>query len=276
MGCPAASGADTQSTDAGDDFLSGADATRASQPNWSSPLTTTTALLEQRLRFDVTQEHSGNGTDTTVLDSGRGVDFIVGDTNEIQLAPPAYDIRTGTNAKDQLEGFSDGTFLRVEQRLTSSAADGQDYALTAWLAVQAPSGIKRLSGNSWAWEPTLAAGKGWGNFDIQGTIGGILPSSHTATLGQQLQTNIALQYEIRRIFWPELELNWTYYPDGQRAGLSQIYLTSGVVIGRVVLFKGLKATIGAGYQWALSPRFRDSPLTPSYAHAFLCTSRLNF
>lgn len=276
MGCPPASGADSEATDTGDGFQSGTDAARGTQPNWSSPLMTTTALLEQRLRFDVTQEQSGNGTATSVLDSGRGVDLIVGDTNEIQLAPPAYDIRSGPNAKAHLEGFGDATFLRVEQRLASSPADAQDYALTAWLAVQAPSGIKRLTSNSWAWEPTLAAGKGWRNFDIQGTIGGILPSSHTATLGQQLQTNIALQYDVMRLFWPEIELNWTYYPDGQRAGLNQLYLTSGVVIGRFALFEGLKATIGAGYQWAVSPRLRESPLTPSYAHALLFTSRLNF
>src|SRR5271155_2064770 len=38
---------------------------RASQPAWSSPLVTTTAMLEQRLRFDVEQQHSGNGVDTT-------------------------------------------------------------------------------------------------------------------------------------------------------------------------------------------------------------------
>jgi hypothetical protein len=41
---------------------------RASQPAWSSPLVTTTAMLEQRLRFDVEQQHSGNGADTTELD----------------------------------------------------------------------------------------------------------------------------------------------------------------------------------------------------------------
>src|SRR5580704_17188155 len=67
---------------------------RASQPAWSSPIATTTALLEQRLRFDVDLEHSGNGADTTILDSGRGLDLIVSPTNEIQIAAPPYELRS--------------------------------------------------------------------------------------------------------------------------------------------------------------------------------------
>src|ERR1700722_14336496 len=38
---------------------------RATQPNWSPPLVTTTGLLEQRARFDVDLQPSGNGTSTT-------------------------------------------------------------------------------------------------------------------------------------------------------------------------------------------------------------------
>lgn len=259
-----------------DGFWSWAADARATQPEWSSPLATTTAMLEQRLRFDFADEHSGNGTDTALLDSGKGLDLIVSDTNEIQFAAPPYDVRTGPNEKGHLKGFGDWTFLRVEQRLASSPTDEDNYVLTTWLTVQAPSGIKRLTGNSWSWGPTLAFGKGWGDFDIQATIGGILPASHTATLGQQVQTNIAFQYHVLRVLWPEIEFNSIYYPDGLRAGLNQIYLTSGVVIGRFALADNLKATFGAGYQWALSPDFRASPLTPSYNHAVLFTSRLNF
>ena len=37
---------------------------------------------------------------------------------------------------------------------------------------------------------------------------------------------------IAPVFWPEMEVNWTYYANGQRGGLNQIYLTPGVVVGR--------------------------------------------
>ncbi len=223
---------------------------RATQPSWSSPLVTTTALLEQRLRFDIDEQHAGNGTSTAVVDSGKGLDLIVSDTNEIQLAAPAYDIRSSQTA---LSGFADWAFLRVEQRLASSPESGGNYVLTVWLQVQAPTGIEPLTSHAWTYLPTVAFGKGWGNFDIQGTVGGALPASHTATLGDQIQANIALQYHVLDVFWPQIETNWIYYAGGQRGGLNQVYLTPGLVIGRFALADDLRFTFGFGYQFAVAP-----------------------
>ena len=50
---------------------------RANQPAWSSPLITTTGMLEQRLRFDLSEQHAGNRADTTVIDGGKGLDLIL-------------------------------------------------------------------------------------------------------------------------------------------------------------------------------------------------------
>ena len=49
---------------------------------------TTTGMLEQRFRFDVSEQHAGNGADTTELDGGRGLDLILSNSNEIQIAAP--------------------------------------------------------------------------------------------------------------------------------------------------------------------------------------------
>jgi hypothetical protein len=257
-------------------FDDSADAARASQPDWSSPLATTTALMEQRLRLDMYQQHSGNGTDTTELDGGKGLDLIVSPTNEIQFALPPYEIRTATPASKSLAGYGDWAFLRMEQRLFSANKDDGDYVVTAWLTLQAPTGIKSLTSASWSLQPTLAYGKGWGDFDIQGTVGAILPTSNTHVLGQQIQSNTALQYHLDTVFWPEVEVNWTYYPDGQRAGLNQVYLTPGLVIGRFDIGHGLKFTTGLGYQIAVAPPYRPKPLTPAYANSLIVTTRMNF
>jgi len=257
-------------------FDASADAARANQPEWSSPLATTTALMEQRLRLDFYQQHSGNGADTSELDGGKGIDLIVSPTNEIQIAFPPYEVRSATPTSKALAGYGDWTFLRMEQRLASANKDNGDYVVTAWLALQAPTGIKPLTGSAWSLQPTLAFGKGWGAFDIQGTLGAVLPTSNTHLLGQQIQSNTAFQYHLASIFWPELEVNWTYYPSGQRAGLNQIYLTPGVVIGRFDLGHGLKFTTGIGYQIAVSPDYRAKPLTPAYANAMIVTTRINF
>ncbi|MBN9508194.1 MAG: hypothetical protein J0I21_03655 [Alphaproteobacteria bacterium] len=256
---------------------------RATQPRWSSPLVTTTGLLEQRVRFDGLQQHSGNGTDTTVLGADRGVDLIVSETNEIQVAIPPYYIRTGvtgTGPSDRgaipsLAGFSDWPYLRVEQRLASSPASGDDYVLTAWISFQAPTGIARLSSNAWTYTPTLAFGKGFGNFVVQGTVAAIFPAP-TFPTGNQIQTNIAFQYHAWNVFWPEVEVNWTYYANGQRGGLNQVFLTTGVVIGRFSLTDTLHFTFGAGYLFAVAPTYQPKPQIPSYNHAWLFTTRMNF
>lgn len=249
---------------------------RATQPSWSSPLVTTTGLLEQRLRFDLDEQHAGNGSSTTVLDGGKGVDVIVSDADEVQLAAPGYNIRTTPSGTGELSGVGDWAFLRVERRLASSPESGGNYVLTAWLQLQAPTGIEALTSHAWTCVPTLAFGKGWGDVDLQGTIGGALPASHTATLGDQLQTNIALQYDVLGIFWLQIEANWTYYAGGQRSGLNQLYLTPGLVVGRLTISDELAFTVGAGYQFAVSPSYRANPLTPAYNHAWVLTSRLNF
>ncbi len=248
---------------------------RATQPNWSSPLITTTGLLENRLRFDVIQQHAGNGTSTTVLDGGRGLDLIVGDNSEIQIAAPPFADRTSRSRSGDVSGFGDWPFLRLEQRFASSPESAGNYVLTGWLQIQAPTGIKALTSNAWSFTPTFAFGKGWGNFDVQGTIATVLPVSRGDTLGHPVQTNLALQYHTQ-LFWPELEASWTYYPDGARGGLNQIFLTAGLVIGRFVLADDLRFTFGAGYEVAIAPSYRAKPLAPAYENAWLFTSRLNF
>src|SRR5205085_2242992 len=59
---------------------------RATQPSWSSPLVTTSGLLEQRLRFDLAEQYAGNGANTMVIDAPRSLDLIVSDTNDIRIA----------------------------------------------------------------------------------------------------------------------------------------------------------------------------------------------
>jgi hypothetical protein len=257
-------------------FGNAAESARASQPEWSSPLVTTTGLLEQRFRFDVERQNAGNGARTTLLDGGRGLDLIVSDSNEIQVGLPPYEIRSAVPGAPGAAGFGDWPFVRIEQRLASSPGDAGDYVLTAWLQVQAPVGVSRLTSMAWTYTPTLAFGKGWGAFDVQGTVAVVLPASHAATLGDQLQSNLAIQYHLLTVLWPELEANWAWYAGGQRGGLNQLYLTAGLVAGRFQLTRDLKLTLGGGYQFAVAPDYRPKPLTPAYQNAWLFTSRVNF
>jgi hypothetical protein len=256
---------------------------RATQPSWSTPLTTTTGLLERRFRWDFDEQHSGNGTNTSVLDGNKTVEMIVTPTTEIQVGPPPYYIRSGvagtgrTNrgAIESLAGFNDWPFFRVKQRLLSSPQSEDNYVLSALFQIQAPAGIQRLTNNSWEYIPSLAGGKGWGNFDIQAIVSTPLPASHRNIIGYQIQTNVAFQYRVQKLV-PELEVNWTYYATGQRGGLNQVFLTPGVLFGRFKLSDATYLTAGVGYQIAVSPDYRPKPLTPAYDHAWVITTRIGF
>ena len=63
--------------------------------------------------------------------------------------------------------------------------------------------------------PTLAAGKGWGDFDVRATVGATLPTQHVEVTGRTLVSNVAFQYHVDRLFWPEVELNDTAWLDGR-------------------------------------------------------------
>jgi hypothetical protein len=111
---------------------------------------------------------------------------------------------------------------------------------------------------------------------FQGTFGAAIPTNYEKTLGNQVTGNGALQYHLWQVLWPQMEVNWTHFVDGLRDGKDQVFLTPGVVLGRLSLTEQLKFTIGAGYQFAVEPHFQPSPLLPAYNHAWLLTTRLSF
>jgi len=249
---------------------------RSTQPGWSSPLVTTSALLEQRARYDVQFQSIGNGSSTVNLGGGKGLDLIVGDTEEVQIGDIPYVIHETPTGKGEYSGFADWPAFRFKQRLASSPEDAGDYVVSAWLQVQVPTGIRQATNDAVTLLPTLGFGKGWGPVVIQGTVGAVIPTAYEGKLGTQIVSNMALQYHVLDILWPQVEVNWTWYANGQRGGLNQVFLTPGVVIGRLALTNRLKFTFGVGYQTALAPEFRRSPLTPAYNHAWLTTARLSF
>jgi opacity protein-like surface antigen len=249
---------------------------RADQPNWATPLVTTTGLLLHRYRFDLAEQHIGNGGQTTVLDGGKGVDLIVGERTEIQMAAPSYDIRNTPTGKGVFSGFTDWGFFRVKQQLASSPSSADDYLVSVLLQAQAPTGVPQLTSNAWTLLPTLAVGKGWGDFNVQASVTGTLPASNVSALGDQIQTNVAFQYRLMKVLSPELEVSWTYWIGGPRDGLNQVFLTPNIIIGRLPLADNLTLTAGFGYQFAVAPSYRPNPLTPSYGNAWLFTTRINF
>ena len=250
------------------------DAAKASQPHWMTPLVTVTPRLEQEVRYDQYWQHLGNGANIDQYFSGKGLELIPTNTEEVLINPPAYLDRS---IKAPAQGWGDDPFLVVKQRLLTANEQEGNYIVTAFLGLQAPSGNAAFTANAWVITPTIAAGKGWGDFDIQSTLSAAIPAGNANVLGTALIWNTALQYHVAEHFWPEFETNLTHWYGGLRDGKTQLFLTPGLILGRFPLAGRMNFVVGAGYQFAVSPKLTETPvLTPLYNHAWLVTARTPF
>ena len=245
-----------------------------SQPHWMTPLVTVTPRLEQEVRADVYFEKLGNGSDVDSFGNGKGLELIPTTTNEVILNAPTYIHRYHFKPAS---GFGDWPFLLIKQRLLSANEENGNYILSAFLGLQAPIGDHTFTNHAWEITPTIAGGKGWGDFDVQATSGVTIPLGSEGKIGTSVATNVALQYHVLRYFWPEVEFNWTWWADGPRGGKNQVFVTPGIILGRFEISGRIKAIVGVGYQEALSPKLTKEPeITPVYDHAWVTTARLSF
>jgi hypothetical protein len=240
--------------------------TQSEQPHWITPLVTVTPRLEEEVRYDQSWETTDSGSHLTTF-GGKGLELIPLEKVEVILGVPAWLSR---NTPGSTDGFADDNFL-VKYRLASANEENGNYIVTAFLGLQAPTGSERETKRRFMFTPTIAFGKGWGDFDVQSTFGVTVPDDGTAAVGPgtPLAFNTAFQYRIAKVLWPEFEVNYTYYPDGEHDGKQQVFLTPGFIIGRLPIWERLGLTVGLGYQVAVT----DSPL---YNHNFLLTARLPF
>lgn len=248
-------------------------AAKDSQPDWMTPIATVTPRLEQELRSDQFFEHQGNGADLNVYDGGKGLEIIPTMTNEVLINLPPYEQRTGAKPA---AGWGDWPAVTIKQRLISANKENGDYIVTAFFGVQAPTGDAAFTNDAWVVTPTLAAGKGWGNFDIQATVGVPIPLEHEDTIGTSIATNVVFQYHIAKYFWPEFEINYTHWTDGERAGKDQVFLMPGLILGRFKIAEDKNLIVGAGYQFAVTPKTTTPVLTPAFDNNWIITTRLSF
>jgi hypothetical protein len=250
------------------------DAAKASQPHWMTPLITVTPRLEQEVRYDQYWEHLGNGANIDQYDSGKGLELIPTYTNEILLNLPPYLDRS---IKKPIQGWGDWPFLTIKQRLLSANEQSGNYIVTVFLGFQAPSGNAAFTNNAWIVTPTLAAGKGWGDFDVQSTLSVAVPTAEGDKIGTALIWNTAFQYHFAKVFWPEFETSLTHWYGGLRGDKTQLFLTPGLILGRFPLYDRFSFVVGAGYQFAVTPKLTETPvITPVYDHAWILTVRTPF
>ena len=230
------------------DWLARVSKTQAEQPHWITPLVTVTPRLEQELRYDqIWQWQAGGGT-LTSYGGGKGLELIPTEHVELILGLPAWQAHDPREGED---GWADESFL-VKYRVLSANEENGNYIVSLFMGFTAPTGSAHNSADHVVFTPTLAFGKGWGDFDFQSTVGISIPDDGAGSLGTPILVNTAFQYRLMKIFWPQLELNYTGWPNGEHGGMGQLFLTPGVVIGRLPIRDRLGLTVGVGYQSALT------------------------
>ena len=241
--------------------------TQAEQPHWVTPLVTVTPRLEQELRYDQFHETLAGGHSLDVYGGGKGVELIPARPVEVIIGVPAWETE---NTSRRISGWADESFLLKYRLLSANKVNG-DYILTAFFGLSVPSGSDDFSAHHYGFTPTIAFGKGWGRFDIQSTVGISIPDNGATVRGPgtPILYNTALQYQVARYFWPEVEFNYTYWPNSVHKGKNQLFVTPGLVLGRFPIWRRVGVTLGAGYQVAVS----DKPLT---RNNFILSARIPF
>jgi len=229
------------------------DKTKNEQPHWVTPVATTTPRLEEEFRYDQVWQTNARGVTTNNYDGGKGLELIPAERVEVIFNLPPYLVHNDPAVHD---GFGDIAFL-VKYRLLSQNEEHGNYILTAFLGWSVPTGDHKNGGLHPVITPTLAYGKGFRNFDLQGTFGIGMPTADTHALGRTYAWNNAFQYRLFRKVWPEIELNSTFFQDGKNDGRKQNFVTPGLVLGRFPLWHRVGFTFGGGFQIATT-RFHSS------------------
>jgi hypothetical protein len=247
---------------------------RSEQPGWISPLVTTNPCLLQQFRYDQLWQSQPHGVTSDNFGGSKGLELIPWENTEISLGIPAWIAHNGAiqpSSKTSTppgDGWADVTFL-IKYRLFSGNADNGNYIVTAFMGFSAPTGTNGNSSRHGIFTPTIAFGKGFSNFDFQSTVGISLPSGGLTRLGLPVAYNTAFQYRVMKYFWPQFEVNYTWWPNGQREGESQVFLTPGLVVGTIPIHNTIGLAVGAGYQVAVTRE-------PAYNHAVILSVRVPF
>ncbi len=242
--------------------------TLAQQPSWPIPLVTASSGLLQVARTDVVRQIAPAGTDTWNYDNGKGVSLVPWYNLEFDALAPPY-VQHNSKAED---GFGDFSML-LKYRVVAANEEGGNYSLSVSLTGTLPTGSYKNGSLASTVTPIVCGGKGFRMFDVQSSIGVVLPAGYTAKLGRVVAWNTVAQYHLIKFLWPEIESNATFYHGGANDGHVQNFVTPGLMLSKFKLERDprnrLGLIFGGGMQIATS-QFH------TYNHGLVLTTRLLF
>jgi len=227
------------------DWLQRSSRAESEQPHWAAPMFTVTPRLVQQFRYDMGWQLNSGFTNAN-YGSGKGIELVPLDRVELYVSVPPYLTHTKPGVND---GIGDMTFL-FKYRAAAGNPENGNYVVTAMLAATVSTGAYTNGSTDASLTPSLALGKGWGNFDLQGTAGVTVPTGDKSVLGTPVGLNLTAQYHLLRYFWPEIEVNSTIWANGKNDGKKQVFLSPGLVVGKFHLWKRVGMAVGGGVQIA--------------------------
>jgi hypothetical protein len=244
-------------------------ATSAKQPVWPVPVFAPQSNIVQIVRGDFARQYTATHTVNWLYGSGKGFNLIPFAKTEFDINLPGY---VQHNTPKVLDGATDFSMVAKFRPFAADEKHG-NYSTLVQLAFTVPTGSYKNGTSVSTITPTVVAGKGFGKFDIQSALGGILPTSSVPTIGRTILWNSTAQYKVGKYFWPELEANASFFRGGANDGKSQVFLTPGIIVSKIKLRKDPKDRLGlvfgGGMQIATS-HFH------SVNHCLLLTGRVVF
>ncbi|MBZ5573972.1 MAG: hypothetical protein LAO09_19075 [Acidobacteriia bacterium] len=223
-----------------------------------------TPRLVQQFRYDMGWQSISAFTNAN-YGSGKGLELVPVDRVELSVSAPSYLTHTKPGVND---GIGDMAFL-FKYRAAAGNPENGNYVVTAMFAATVPTGAYTNGAKDALLTPTLAVGKGWGNFDLQSTAGVTVPTGDVDLLGTPVVLNATAQYHCLKYFWPELEVNSTMWANGKNAGKKQVFLSPGLVVGKFHIWKRVGIAVGGGVQIAAT-QFH------TYEHNWVTSARFPF
>ena len=213
--------------------------TLAEEPPWPVPLFAPSSNLTQLFRYDIVRQTTTAGTDIWNYGFSKGLDLIPWYNTEVDINISPY-VQHNSSAKD---GFGDFSTV-LKYRLAAGNGESGNYSIAASLTSSFPTGAYKNGARHATLSPTLHAGKGYKNFDVVSSIGATLSTADSSITGRPVLWNVVGQYRIRKIFWPEVENNVTFFHGGPNDGRVQNFVSPGVVVSPLKLTHDPRSRLG--------------------------------
>ncbi len=190
------------------------------QPTWMGPLIQSDPRLSQSVRVSVSNSYSP-GAHPVVYGNNHGFCLMAARRFQFELDPPSFFRNHSATQKD---GFGN-TNVQAKWRIASGNAEHGNFAVSAIVSRNFTPGAYESGGYTGSYGPRIAAGKAFGRFNIQSTLGGSLPTGQTALQGRAIDWNATAQVHPNAHLFLDIENNATYILGSSSDGKMQNFLT---------------------------------------------------